>query len=108
MSIATRRFIIRVAATIFVVALPQLVSAQGTIAGLLTDSSGAVLPGVAVEAASPVLIEKTRTVVTDSDGRYTIVDTPGFKLSKPDMGGIATFSQAYIRARGKTGGENAM
>ena len=44
------------------------------IAGLVRDSSGAVLPGVTVEAASPVLIEKVRTVVTDDQGRYNIVD----------------------------------
>jgi hypothetical protein len=44
------------------------------IAGSVRDTSGAVLPGVTVEAASPVLIEKVRTVVTDSEGRYNIVD----------------------------------
>ena len=40
----------------------------------MTDNTGAVMPGVTVEAASPVLIEKVRTVVTDGQGRYTIVD----------------------------------
>ena len=44
------------------------------IAGLVRDASGAVLPGVTVEAASSALIEKVRTVVTDGDGRYNIVD----------------------------------
>ena len=44
------------------------------IAGLVKDTSGAVLPGVTVEAASPALIEKVRTVVTDGQGRYNIVD----------------------------------
>ena len=44
------------------------------IAGLVRDTSGGVLPGVTVEAASPVLIEKVRTVVTDDQGRYNIVD----------------------------------
>src|SRR5262249_50637748 len=53
---------------------PSAVAAQSTIAGLVKDSSGGVLPGVTVEATSPVLIEKSRTVVTDSDGRYAIVD----------------------------------
>ena len=48
--------------------------AQATIAGLVRDTSGAVLPGVTVEAASDVLIEKARTAVTDSTGRYQIVD----------------------------------
>jgi len=44
------------------------------IAGIVRDSSGAVLPGVTVEAASPVLIEKIRTAITDGEGRYSIVD----------------------------------
>jgi hypothetical protein len=48
--------------------------AQATLSGLVRDTSGAVLPGVNVEASSPVLIEKTRATVTDSEGRYTIPD----------------------------------
>ena len=54
--------------------LPAVVTAQSAIAGQITDNTGAVLPGVTVEAASPVLIEKVRTAVTDGQGRYTIVD----------------------------------
>src|SRR5690242_14555739 len=51
---------------------------QASIAGVVSDSSGAVLPGVTVEASSPVLIEKSRSVVTDATGRYRIVGlTPG-------------------------------
>ena len=53
--------------------LPSLASAQSQITGQVKDESGAVLPGVTVEASSPVLIEKERTVVTDDQGRYTIV-----------------------------------
>jgi len=49
-------------------------SAQSTISGQVRDVSGAVLPGVSVEASSPVLIEKARSVVTDEQGRYSIVD----------------------------------
>jgi hypothetical protein len=52
--------------------LPALAAAQSQIAGTVTDNSGGVLPGVTVEAASPVLIEKVRTAVTDGEGRYTI------------------------------------
>ena len=48
--------------------------AQSAIAGVVRDASGAVLPGVAVEAASPALIEGTRTAVTDDAGSYRIVD----------------------------------
>src|SRR5262245_23610895 len=54
---------------------PRSAVAQNTgIAGLVRDTSGAVLPGVSVEASSPVLIEKVRTVVTDGNGLYQIVD----------------------------------
>ena len=48
--------------------------AQSAIAGVVRDASGAVLPGVTVEAASPALIEGTRTAVTDDAGSYRIVD----------------------------------
>jgi len=59
-------------------AVPVTSSAQalGTIAGVVKDASGAVLPGVTVEAASPALIEKVRTVVTDGGGQYQIVSLP--------------------------------
>ena len=46
--------------------------AQASITGVARDSSGAVLPGVTVEASSPALIEKTRSVVTDGTGQYRI------------------------------------
>ena len=52
---------------------PALCFAQfGAIAGVIKDDSGAVLPGVAVEAASPALIEKTRTAVSDGSGQYRV------------------------------------
>src|SRR5881296_1201848 len=54
--------------------VPTIASAQGAIAGVVTDTSGAVLPGVTVEASSPALIEKVRSAVTDGTGQYKIVD----------------------------------
>ena len=56
--------------------LPLDAEAQqtGSIAGLVTDASGSVLPGVTVEASSPALIEKIRVVTTDGTGQYRIVD----------------------------------
>src|ERR1700674_4768852 len=54
--------------------VPGIAMAQATISGLVQDSTGAVLPGVTVEAKSPALIEQSRTAVTDGSGRYTIVD----------------------------------
>ena len=66
---------------------------SGGIAGVVKDATGAVLPGVTVEAASSALIEKVRVVVTDDQGNYKIVDLrpgvytvtftlPGFVCSK--------------------------
>jgi hypothetical protein len=49
-------------------------SAQSAIAGVVRDTTGAVLPGVTVEASSPALIEKARSVTTDGEGQYKIVD----------------------------------
>ena len=56
--------------------LPAVAGAQtgGSFTGEVTDNTGGVLPGVTVEASSPVLIEGTRTAFTDGAGRYTIVD----------------------------------
>ena len=57
--------------------VPSVARAQdGTIAGVVRDASGAVLPGVTVEASSPVLIEKVRSVTTDGTGQYNIVALP--------------------------------
>ena len=56
------------------VLIPSAVFAQASITGIVKDTSGAVLPGVTVEASSPALIEKTRTATTDESGRYRIVD----------------------------------
>lgn len=59
---------------IAVVWVPDNASAQSQINGVVRDESGGVLPGVTVEAASPVLIEKVRSAVTDDQGRYAIID----------------------------------
>src|SRR5262245_6692821 len=56
------------------VVFPTAALAQSAIAGTVKDSSGAMLPGVTVEASSPVLIEKVRTVTTNERGQFTIVD----------------------------------
>src|SRR2546422_10058726 len=83
--------------------VPRMASAQ-SIAGTVKDPSGAVLPGVTVEAASEVLIEKVRTATTDATGQYRVVDLrpgtytvtfslPGFALVKREgieLAGTAT------------------
>ena len=53
---------------------PVAAHAQASITGVVKDASGAVLPGVTVEVASPVLIEKVRTGVTDGTGQYRIIN----------------------------------
>ena len=62
----------RLAVSLFaaVLLIPAAAQAQGSITGTVQDTSGAVLPGVTVEAASPDLIEKVRTAVTDGTGQY--------------------------------------
>jgi carboxypeptidase family protein len=65
-------FVVGIGAALCLV--PRSVAAQSTIAGSVRDTSGAALPGVTVQASSPALIEKSRTVVTNGAGQYRIVD----------------------------------
>ena len=63
--------------TVAALVLPALVygqSSQSALAGVVRDTTGGVLPGVTVEAASPALIERVRSVITDSSGVYRVVD----------------------------------
>ena len=60
--------------SVVAILVPGMAYAQASIAGVVRDSSGAVLPGVTVEAASPALIEKVRTVVSDGAGQYRVID----------------------------------
>ncbi|MGH9175871.1 MAG: carboxypeptidase-like regulatory domain-containing protein, partial [Vicinamibacterales bacterium] len=69
-----RRFWLRTLLALSCVAVPAAAVAQtSSIAGMVRDASGAVLPGVTVEVASPALIEKVRTAITNDEGRYSIV-----------------------------------
>ena len=56
--------------------VPTLAHAQATLAGVVRDTSGAVLPGATVEASSPALIEKVRSAVSGNTGQYRITDLP--------------------------------
>src|SRR2546428_1860724 len=70
---------------------------SGNIAGVAQDISGAVLPGVTVEASSPALIEKVRGVVTDGSGQYKIVDLrPGLYTVTFSLGGFSTVKREGI------------
>src|SRR5215813_14116823 len=69
------RSLLRVLAGVLsLVLLPSIAWPQAAITGVVKDASGAVLPGVTVEAASSALIERTRSAVTDDTGQYRIVD----------------------------------
>src|SRR4051812_2110140 len=70
------RFSTLIAVLVSAALFPSLASAQGAIAGVVTDTSGAVLPGVTVEVASPVLIERVRSAITDGTGQYQVVNLP--------------------------------
>src|SRR3954468_10426312 len=94
-SVAGTRPIRQLLLTSVLLMLPVMAHAQSAFSGLVKDTTGAVLPGVTVEAASPVLIEKIRTATTDAQGRYTISDLrpgvysvtfslPGFSTLKRD------------------------
>jgi hypothetical protein len=77
--------------------LPTLTFAQSGIAGVVKDTTGAVLPGVTVEASSPALIEKVRTVVTDGEGLYKLVDLrPGTYTVTFTLAGFSTLKRDAI------------
>ena len=80
------------------VLLPAAALAQGTLQGVVQDTSGGVLPGVTVEAASPVLIEGSRVTVTGGEGRYTITALrPGTYSITFSLPGFATVIQEGVQ-----------
>src|SRR6266853_17031 len=88
---------------LFVLALliPRALFAQASITGLVKDSSGAVLPGVTVEAASPALIEKVRSATTDSGGQYRIEDLrPGPYVVTFSLSGFSTIKREGLELTG--------
>jgi hypothetical protein len=81
--------------------LPSVVLAQGSITGLVRDASGAVLPGVTVEATSPALIEKVRTAISDGGGQYRIEDLrPGSYVVTFTLAGFNTTRREGIQLSG--------
>lgn len=82
--------------------VPALALAQETaITGTVKDASGAVLPGVTVEAASSALIEKVRTVVTDDRGEYRVIDLrPGAYIVTFSLPGFSSVRREGIELNG--------
>src|SRR6188768_681651 len=86
-----------------VLLLPASVFAQASLTGTVRDASGGVLPGVTVEAASPALIEKVRTAVTDDTGQYRIVDLrPGTYALTFTLPGFNTVKREGIELLGSS------
>ena len=80
-------------------ASPAFAQGQTAIAGVVRDATGAVLPGVTVEASSPALIEKVRTAITDSQGQYKIIDLrPGIYSVTFTLAGLQHLSPRRRRA----------
>jgi hypothetical protein len=91
----------RVVLAAAVVVLPSVVFAQATLTGTVRDASGAVMPGVTVEASSDALIEKRRAVVTDSSGQYRIIDLrPGIYALTFTLEGFTTVTREGIELTG--------
>src|SRR5215472_2804694 len=108
------RIAISVSALGCLLALPATAHAQSAFAGVVKDATGAVLPGVTVEAASPVLIEQTRSVITDANGAYRIENLrpgtytltfslPGFSSVKREGVELAANFTATVSADMKVG-----
>src|SRR5712691_11429453 len=98
----------------FIVFMPGKMFAQSGMAGSVKDTSGALLPGVTVEASSPALIEKVRSATTDSSGEYKITNLvpgvytvtftlPGFTSYKREGIELTTNFTAQVNAELKVG-----
>src|SRR3979409_2071490 len=108
------RALAKIAVVLSTILLPTAAFAQATIAGTVKDTSGAVLPGVTVEASSPALIEKVRSAVTDSSGQFSITSLrpgtytvtftlPGFSVVKRENVELTSDFTATISAEMKVG-----
>src|SRR6266850_6591487 len=109
-----RRILLSAAALAMLLVMPATARAQSAFAGVVKDATGAVLPGVTVEAASPALIEQMRTATTDSNGAYKIENLrpgiysltftlPGFSTAKREGLELASNFTATINADLKVG-----
>ena len=84
-----------------IILIPAGARAQAVIAGSVRDTSGAVLPGVTVEASSPALIEKVRTSISDSSGQYRVEDLrPGVYKVTFTLPGFSTFEREGVELTG--------
>ena len=90
-----------VVVTAALVLLPSISFAQGILTGTVRDPQGSIIPGVTVEASSSVLIEKTRTAVTDASGQYRIIELPpGIYTLTFSIPGFSTFKREGVELVG--------
>src|SRR5215470_11939949 len=95
------RRLMKLVALLAPVLVPSAAFAQASIAGTVKDTSGAVVPGVTVEASSPELIEKVRTAVSDGTGRYRIENLrPGIYAVTFTLTGFNSFKREGIELSG--------
>ena len=95
------RIALKCLALLVVLLTPATVFAQASLTGTIRDASGGVLPGVTVEAASPALIEKVRSAVSDDTGQYRIVDLrPGTYTLTVTLPGFRTVKREGIELTG--------
>src|SRR5688572_15420290 len=97
-----RRVVIGLVACLGFFLVANRASAQGSITGIVKDASGAVLPGVTVEAASDALIERLRTAITDGSGQYRIIDLrPGTYTVTFTLSGFSVTKRDGIELEGQ-------
>jgi hypothetical protein len=85
----------------FVLSVPLSAQQRASIVGVVTDASGAVMPGVTVDASSPALIEQVRSAITDGAGRYSIIDLrPGVYTVTFTLTGFRTVKREGIVLEG--------
>ena len=95
------RAFVKLVTALACVLVPYTAFAQASIVGTVKDSSGAVLPGVTVEASSPELIEKTRTAISDGTGQYRIENLrPGTYTVSFALTGFSTVRREGIELTG--------
>jgi Carboxypeptidase regulatory-like domain/TonB-dependent Receptor Plug Domain len=95
-----RRLKAFVAGIVAVIVFPSIAAAQSSFTGVVKDSSGGVLPGVSVEAASPVLIEGSKSDVTNANGQYRITDLrPGVYTVTFSLPGFKQVRQEKVELR---------
>src|SRR5499426_3664279 len=93
--------LLRVIVLTGVALMPATAFAQASIVGVVRDASGAVLPGVTVEASSPALIEKARSVTSNGVGQYSIEDLrPGSYTVTFTLSGFTTVKRDGVQLSG--------